>query len=614
MRTLGYFLVGFLPVLLLYLYRRRQRSVVSSLLLWEALAGGTSSYPRRLRQTLSLLLHGAFLLCLSLALAGDSSLLPGEGTDLEIFLVETGTEAGNSLPDAERKLEVLKQRIREELASSQESSRFALIELGDPPRLLTTGLAGRSMVAGLVDELQWHDTAARLSRALELAKSLANQYPRARLTLFSSGRVTFEDFEYLKKATDLDERKRVQFNTGRPGKSHLRWIRLASTSGIVTIRRFLIRPDWERPGWGRGVAEIQHQMDGFQSMQLVILQDQAVVHQEKIDLGPPGEIFRAVFRVQPGLEGRVTLLVEDAQTGRVVDRAFAYIPPEKSLRVVLVTDGNRHLRAALSADWRLDVKVVSPETYDRSEVADLVVLDRTVPSEPLPPVAIYIGPPAESSPVPVLGGGQVTATSWDKAHPVWRSANPVDWEIRSSLYLSPDYCQPLLTSNEGVLLGAFSKENARGVVIGWELGNSNLTHLVSFPLWVGQLALNLTSPQLDDWATGPVSLSAFLAPPQDWEVSDPAGREVNTWTDDNRERFLARRAGHYLLSAPEQRVLSINREPWLVRDVGELGWVEEPKPVSPLPGQEVPFWTLCLLLALALSVLEWCLFKAKVTD
>ena len=141
-----------------------------------------------------------------------------------------------------------------------------------------------------------------------------------------------------------------------------------------------------------------------------------------------------------------------------------------------------------------------------------------------------------------------------------------------------------------------------------------MAHLAGFPLWFSQLALNLTSPQLDDWSTGLVSLSMSLAGTPDWGLNDPVGRQVKTWTDDNRERFLARRAGHYLLSSPAPRVLSINREPWVAHGVGELGWVEEPRPVSPLPGQGIPLWTLCLLLALAVSVLEWCLFRAKVTD
>ena len=158
MRTLGYFIIGFLPVLLLYLYRRRRRSVVSSLLLWKSVPSRKSSYPRRLRQTLSLILHGAFLLFLSLALAFDGRVTHGEESELAILLVETGAHAGDRRVGSEARLLELKNRVREKLASSRESSRFTLIELRNPPRLLTAGPADRSGVERLLDELEPHDT------------------------------------------------------------------------------------------------------------------------------------------------------------------------------------------------------------------------------------------------------------------------------------------------------------------------------------------------------------------------------------------------------------------------------------------------------------------------
>src|SRR5262249_723561 len=88
------------------------------------------------------------------------------------------------------------------------------------------------------------------------------------------------------------------------------------------------------------------------------------------------------------------------------DHAYALLPERRRAKVLVVTQGNTYLEAALLLDEYLDVQLATPHDYAEKIVPsgqkhDVVIFDGATPADLPRANAIYLDPRGPGSPVKV---------------------------------------------------------------------------------------------------------------------------------------------------------------------------------------------------------------------
>jgi hypothetical protein len=191
------------------------------------------------------------------------------------------------------------------------------------------------------------------------------------------------------------------------------------------------------------------------------------------------------------------------------DRAYAVVEALSATRVLLVSEGNRYLEAALAAHPGLDVEVMTPASMNAMSTSDLspyhaLILDGVG----LPPgvehrAVLAFGPssfedvalgPSLSEPAvtgtlashPALDGLRLNDTRITRATPIHESASD----------------RVLLRSDQHALAIARELDRGRLVVFGFDLGQTNLVRSERFPLllhsalrWIADRTERTTLPR-----------------------------------------------------------------------------------------------------------------------
>ena len=74
------------------------------------------------------------------------------------------------------------------------------------------------------------------------------------------------------------------------------------------------------------------------------------------------------------------------------NHAYALLPERRRAKVLVVTEGNTYLEAALLLDEYLEVTDATPKTYPLKRNAakyDVIIFDRVTPTDPAPTHALY---------------------------------------------------------------------------------------------------------------------------------------------------------------------------------------------------------------------------------
>lgn len=163
------------------------------------------------------------------------------------------------------------------------------------------------------------------------------------------------------------------------------------------------------------------------------------------------------------------------------DRAAVSLSP-RTARVLLVSPGNRYLEAALLVDPQLTVT-----RRDRFEPGDfeLVIFDRTLPSEEPSVPALYVGPPEQGGSFPLARAGMVARPYFEHmlASPLLTGLALRDINIARALATKPEHTDRVLAaSGQGAPLLVEGRRRAPFVALTFALGESDLGLRAAFPV------------------------------------------------------------------------------------------------------------------------------------
>jgi len=365
------------PLAWLYLRpSRRPPATVSSLLLWRRIA--PAAIVRRRRGLPPLFwVQAALLGAGATALATPwiaRSVPPGAPRDAFVVLDVSASmqtrSGGGTRFDAARDAAVARAR-----GLAAEGRRVTAVAAGTQPRVLGSGLDGER-AARLLELLRPEDTAGHPAAAAELAASRAG--PEGSVDLFT-------DTAPADLVLSRDAREATTVHRFGEGGANL-----ALSSVRVDASPF------DAAGTARVVATVRSFEDSPRTVDVELSpldRSRGPTLRRRVTVGPRSR-ETASFDELPWT-GAFAARIVPGDDFPLDDRALAWLPPRRTLRVVLVTDDGA-LRAAverlLRGVERTEVRAVTPSEWRPDAAADVTIFDGFAPAVPPPGNVAYLAP------------------------------------------------------------------------------------------------------------------------------------------------------------------------------------------------------------------------------
>ena len=515
------FFLLLIPLIIVFylLKQKKEEFTVSSTFLWhKALADTIAQTPwQKLRRSLLLLLQIVLMLLLVLSLARPFFWRDQAGGGHFILLVDTSLSMAVQEHDGTR-LDLAKAEATKLIKSQVKGTRFTLIGVGPVPQTLINNSDNTSEVLQQLEALQTGYYEANLDNTLSLVAALLEKGTMAPVVFYSDGEVAPPE--------------------GPVGVKEFRYQRVGTRQDNLALGAFSMRDGADGPV---ALARIDNFGDEEQEVPVRLLADGNSLDVQAVKVRPeePAYLFWPVPAGAAFLEAR--LETDDALAA---DNAAWLVPPRtEKAKVLLVSNGNTFLEQALKLNPLLEVHKVKPaDYYGVVDQFELYVLDGFWPTQPPMGQLLVFNPPAESG----LAEGDASAVTANLQGGEQRISNNasgvtahllanVTWadvHIAQSKSLRPDSnWQPLLRSGDRTLIAAGSLGEAKAVVFGFDLHNSDLPLRTAFPILMQNIA---------DWLAPPAginNLEVNIGTPLD--IALPAQVEqVNLYRPDGAKEVL----------------------------------------------------------------------------
>jgi hypothetical protein len=493
-------------ILLLYFMRpKRQERVVGSTLLWQqALQDLQASRPwQKLRITPLLLLQllAAIFIVLVLARPAIFSSSPISGDTIIILQASASMQATDVVPS---RFQVAKNQISDLIDGLGPADRLSLITMARSPQVLIANSSDQSQLQAALQRATVTNQDADLEQALSLATSLAAGNNNVHVLIVGDGHVLQPDqplqvpfsVEYLRIGTDA------------PNVALLALASRAINGSLVAL------------------AQVANYSHAQRSVPVELYADGKLIGVQTITLAPGASGSLQWGPLPPATQFlHAQILSQDAMS--VDHQAWAIAGGSMRGRVLLVTNENKFLQAALGLLPNVNLFETTPAKYVDTGTFDLTIFDGFVPKT-LPSGDIFFVNPPPGSYLFGKSGQEVDVSQISAANDsqgILQNVNLSDIHVlRFSHLLTPAlWAQPIIAANQTPLLIAGENQNRRIATLGFDLHDSDFPLQPDFPIFMYNLV---------NW---------FLPPPvgNDGQVSPDTPVTVQTWPGADRVTITA---------------------------------------------------------------------------
>ncbi len=707
--------VGALTVALYVLKLRRRPVPVPFTRLWQEVLSDeqSSSLFSRLRQLLSLLLQLVIVAALVLALGDPRAEGHREaGRTFVVLLDASASMAATDTPPS--RLERGRDEVLRIIEGMAAADRMLLVRMGATPTPLTTLTDDAAALKSAVEGVRASDTGADFEAALQLALDALRGQPEPEIVLVSDGAlataprgtlldddprdavsgaaprdvttpavvdgapVTGADSPAPTATTDPlpaaegsgdapedPEKEPAALRSPLLDRAQEQGVRVSyvpvGTGGRnVALTQFAVRRYPLDKSRHEVLVELTNTDPDPVDVELALHGDGVIVDVQRLSLRG-GEVLRRIYPDLGGASAELMAEVRLADGSRddlpADDRAHATLPERRRARVLLVTEGNTYLEAAVLLDEYLQVTEVAPAAYPPSGSFDVTIFDGVAPPrDARTGAALYLGLPAEAKDgasleqAPLQQGPELEMFGfdhWDEKSPVLRWMAMPDIQVLKGRALIPGASDRVLGWSEAlrgrrtpILVGGRRPEG-EFLVLGFDPRRSDLVLRVAWPLFVLNVIDAFTDESteaLSAYRTGQVwrvplrsggAADESAAAPERVRVRQPDGSEIEAPVVDGHAVLFGEQAGFYRIEGthpPVRFAANLARaeeshiEP---RDTlifsgatpGPDGAeVLTAGPVEGLhAGTQQRWWVLLLLGVVGLSVIEWVTYHRRWT-
>lgn len=617
-------------VALYLLHQRPRHKFVSTLRFWQSLEA--SAQPRRrwqIREPLALLAQLLFLLLVILALANPRRGGAAGEPRYVALLVDTSVWAQTRPPGETPWMERIRQEAGRVLDRLPPGDRVLLMRAEADATPAVPFTEDREALRRALAGLQPSDTVADLPRALEAGRAALAGRRRAALVYVGPGMVDET------QARRLDDFARAVDREDAARRPQL-LVRLVGNGGPVTnygITRLALRRDPAQPDRWHLLAQVRNYSPGSVAARLSLSAASRPLQEQSLLLdGVSTTNARAEFNWAEG--GLLVAELSPADALAADNRAYAYLPPFRVVRIAVYTADPQAYRPVLAAHPYLRAEFVPPASKP-STTPDLAIYDGVAPPSqsqmnfPERNTIVFLSgsgsvagrsgqaPDGQSSARASRGApqsqgrpGQARLTGWNPQHPVTRWIRTRDISVRSVAPLAARPSDTVLASADGAPAVLAREEAGRKTLLfGFDVRQSNFPLQPAFPLLLAA-AIEWMTGAVQETADPVATGEARLVPPSGASrVFSPAGAELPFARSEDELHLLALQAGVYRVAGTGgERRIAFNIPP-LPAQRWKAGAAEKARlEASPLEDTGRDLWRWLVLLSLIPLWVEWRLF------
>ena len=504
-------IVGPIIVAMYLLKLRREERVISSTFLWQRMVRDIEANApwQKLRRNLLLLLQLLLMILLVLALARPFLPVTGiSGSNLIIiFDRSTSMLATDELPT---RLEAARRQAIALIDQLPDDGRATIIAVGGQMEAPIASSNDRRELRRVIEQIQpSYSNQSDLTQALTLASALAAREPDSEVAIISDGNVTLPD--------------------GLRVPARVRYFPIGRATDNVAINAIALQPGpFEQTLFvqatnygGRPVTRrLSIYLDGRLDFAIDLT----------IDPGREQSLTQPIPSTVTVVEAR---LDDNGDALPVDDRAFAVSPQRETVRVRLVSDGNRFLETGLSLLPGIEVVKTPTTTTTFPESAaeiPLTIFDGVTPAELPPGNLLFIGPLQSTELFSITGEFDFPlirpATLED---PLLRNVRLNEVNILRTPRIVPGtWARVIVDSDGGPLLLAGEREGRRIVVLAFDLHLSDLPLNIAFPLLLSNMIEYLLPVSGVQLTTGQPIVAPVDPSIEEVRIIRPDGRVVSS--------------------------------------------------------------------------------------
>jgi hypothetical protein len=607
----------------LYILKLRRRAVAIPFSpLWQRILRDkeATSLFSKLKRLLSLLVQLALLALLVLAL-GDPRAAASIMKGRTVVLLLDASASMQATDVAPSRLEVAKNEAKKIVRGLGGADRMLVAQMDAMVTPLGPMSGDTSELEREIDDVRATDTRADFARALRFATDALRGADDPQIVVVSDGALP----------EPVDAQGPVHL-----GEAKLAFVPVGSARRNVGVTQFSVRRYPLDKSRYEVMLEVTNTGDQAEDVEVSLLGDGQLVDLTRLRL-QPGERLPRFYPNLSGASRTLEAKLALASGGRddlpADDHAYALLPERRRAKVLVVSDGNLYLQAALLLDEYLDVTTVTPKEYaaryaaDASAKTDVVVFDRVTPSEPPRAHALYLDPLGPGSPVKV--GDVIDDPGFDKIdrkHPIVRftALDDVNIAPKSAHKLTGEAGDKVVgASDAGAILVAGARGGYKFVALGFDVSRSDLPLRTAWPLFLldtinwfdDEDATYLSSFRTGEVWRVPVAVGATQA-----SLKSPDGATQPVPIHEGRAVYLGEHAGFYELDAGGGAKTAfaanlLDATESAIAPAKDL--VVDGKTASAVQGFHVgvrrEIWIYLLMAAAIVAAIEWATYHRRIT-
>jgi Ca-activated chloride channel family protein len=484
--------LAFIPlVLAFYLLKlRRDERAVASTLLWQRLVADVEANApwQKLRRSLLLLLQLLLVLVLAVLAARPFIERPA-GLARDLVVVVDASASMGATDEAPDRLTVAKQRAIDALRDLPSGGHVSVIAAGRTARVVANGTSDLARVRSAIDSIAVEPAAGDMADALRLASALAARAGDAQVLVVTDAAFGTPPAVHVAAPVTMIPVGRERHNQAIVA------LAIRTAPSAVTRSVFISVANLD-------IEQVDRRLELWGDGRLLEARDVYLDPVARADVSID-DVPRDVGVVEVRL-----VADEDAPGPRdqlaIDDRAWAVVPPDSLHRILLVSDGDPYLQAALTDLPNAELYGVKPAEFGASthpELFDLVIFEGKLPDH-LPNNPILAIAPTASSPVGDVAGtvNQPGIGTLNPDEPLLRYVDLSTTHISQAQKLVlPSWARAIVPGPGGApLLYAGVRAGLPTAVLAFDPRRSDLPLQVGFPILlsnlVGELLGGSTAP------------------------------------------------------------------------------------------------------------------------
>ncbi len=464
-----------MAVIAIFLLRIARRGrAVSSTLIWEKVVGSTRSL---WHEILSLLVQLVLILLLCLALV-DPRPAAEDVTRRWVGVVFDTSESMAAREGDASRLRQASRRVWQVLDRLSQTDRVMIVSAGTMVEALTPFTGDGEEIKKALASLKTEGVRPRFDEAFSYV-----------LSAFDYADVREGDTKHLIVISDRPDQVSLPTVEG----VQMQLVTAGAPASNLAITSFSVRKTLNLSASYDLMVEVTNFADQAVHGKLVIFTKQQTLGTQSLALGP-GESFSKILGLPFNTSGKLTALLRkttfaDAEVKDALpsdDAAFAFVPPMRKSRVVLVTNKNAFLYNALALNPEISLTSVKPGEYTHatSVASDVVVFDHFVPPQLPACSGVFFAP--QGGPFVSKGVKEKPAmTSWADGHPLLRHITMDQLTVEEALVFQPQTKDVVLMGHFENALMLLREVDGRFLLgVGFDLTKTDFPLQSAFPIFM----------------------------------------------------------------------------------------------------------------------------------